>query len=220
MNAMSVRLRATNTYPAHVNPDFLRFNEIVPGEWVVERPVVLETGYSRVDYDNGFSVTATGQYVHFYQRNLLDPTVELTAVDVAARYFECSPRYLSVDSVMIAPDCLLLHADGIDAPFDSPISGLAIPFGDIIPHLFVRAAYRLGDKGIDVTLSDGVHTARGGVQHFRVGGFITFNLPVRNSPGDTETVQAALAASPTAVEQFYEIAQHLCTQYLGLEVGS
>ena len=219
LNSFGVRFHAANTRPAHINPDFLRVNEIVPSEWVVERPVVLETGHSRVEYSNGFTVTAGDRFVYFYQQGLVDPAVELAAIDVASRYFECSPRYLSVDTLVITPACLLVDADDFNTTIASPISGLAIPFGDITPRLFVRVSYRLEDKDIDVTLSDGLSFADNPNLRFRVGGIVNFSLTTSNRSGIVASVQDALAESTTAVDHFYEIARHLCTRYLDLEVG-
>ncbi len=219
LNSFGVRFHAANTRPAHINPDFLRVNEIVPSQWDVERPVVLETGYSRVEYSNGFTVTAGDRFIYFYQQGLVDPAVELATIDVASRYFECSPRYLSVDTVVITPACLLVDADDFSATVTSPIAGLAIPFSSITPGLFLRSSYRLDDKEIDVTLSDRLGFSDNPNLRFRVGGFVRFSLPTTNGAGDVGSVQDALDLSTTSVDQFYEIAQHLCMRYLDLEVG-
>ena len=50
---LSVYLFNPGTSPTLINPDFLRFNEIVEPSWRVVRPVIVEPDYCRIRYDNG-----------------------------------------------------------------------------------------------------------------------------------------------------------------------
>jgi hypothetical protein len=213
LNTIGIRLATSNTNPGHINPDFLRVNEIVPGAWEVERPVTLEAGFSRINYNNGVSVAAAERYVLFSQRNLFNPSAELVVADLATRYLECSPTYLSIASVTVTPGCLWVPSEDLDPHSESPFSRLAIPFGDVHPRLFVRSSYQLEDKLLEVTLSDDPRAEGEGVHFFRVNGFINFRFPERGAVRDVGPAREALARLPAAVQQFYEVAAYLCTRY-------
>jgi hypothetical protein len=216
LNTIGIRLATSNTNPGHINPDFLRVNEIVPGTWDVERPVTLEAGFSRINYNNGVSVAAAERYVLFSQRNLFNPPAELVVADLATRYLECSPTYLSIASVTFTPGCLWVPSDDLDPPSESPLSRLAIPFGDVHPRLFVRSSYQIEGNLVEVALSDDPRAGGEDAHFFRVNGWVTFRFPGRGSVGDAGPSREALAKLPTAVHQFYEVAAHLCTQYSDL----
>ena len=178
LNTIGIRFVTNNTNPRHINPDFLRVNGIVLDAWEVEPPVTLETGSSRINYKNGVSVAASERSVAFSQRNLFDPSVELVVADLITRYLEYSPPYLSIASVTVNPGCLWLPSDDLDPPSESPLSRLAIPFGDVHPRLFVRSSYRLEGKLLEVTMSEDPSAAGEDIPLFRVNGFITFRFPV------------------------------------------
>ena len=218
LNTIGVRLGTSNTHPGHVNPDFLRENEIVPIDWEVERPVTLESGFSRVNYRNGVSVAAGDRYVLFNQQSLFNPATELVVVDLASRYLECSPAYLSIESVMVTPSCIWVESDVIGPVSVSPVSGLAIPFGGVRPRLFLRSSYQLEGKLLEVTLSEYPRAGGEDVLFFRVNGLITFRLPGAGGSGPTGPAQEVLDNVPTAVRQFYSVADQLCTRYPQLGV--
>ena len=218
LNTIGVRLGTSNTHPGHVNPDFLRVNEIVPIDWEVERPVTLESGFSRVNYRNGVSVAAGDRYVLFTQRSLFDPSTELVVVDLASRYLECSPAYLSIESVMVTPSCIWVQPDDFGPASVSPVSGLAIPFGGVRPRLFLRSSYQLEGKLLEVTLSEDPRAGGEDVPFFRVNGLINFRLPVAGGLGATGPAKEVLDNVPIAVRQFYGVADQLCTRYPQLGV--
>ena len=213
LNTIGVRLGTRNTHPGHVNPDFLRVNDIVPIDWEVGRPVTLESGFSRINYKNGVSVAAGDRYVLFTQGNLFNPSAELVVVDLASRYLACSPAYLSIESVMVTPGCIWVQSDDLGPASVSPVSGLAIPFGDVRPRLFLRSSYQLEGKLLEVTLSEDLRAGGEDVPFFRVNGLITFRLPVVGGPGGTEPAKEVLDRVPTTVHQFYSVADQLCTRY-------
>ena len=218
LNTIGVRLGTSNTHPGHVNPDFLRVNDIVPIDWEVERPVTLESGFSRINYRNGVSVAAADRYVLFSQRNLFNPSAELVVVDLASRYLACSPAYLSIETVMVTPGCMLVQSDDLGPASVSPVSGLAIPLGDVRPRLLLRSSYQLEGKLFEVTLSEDPRAGGEDVPFFRVNGLITFRLRVVRGPGSTGPAKEVLDMVPTNVHQFYSVADQLCTGYHQLGV--
>jgi hypothetical protein len=114
----------------------------------------------------------------------------------------------------INPD--FLRVNDLDPPSESPLSRLAIPFGDVHPRLFVRSSYQIEGNLVEVALSDDPRAGGEDAHFFRVNGWVTFRFPGRGSVGDAGPSREALAKLPTAVHQFYEVAAHLCTQYSDL----
>ena len=174
LSAMGVRFLTSDTNPAHVNPDFLRFNEVIPAEWPVSRPVTLEAGFSRVGYENGLSVTATDNSVSFNQRHLEDPDVELAVPYVAGRYLDHPPEYLRFNSVGIG---LAFIIGGPRSAELSPLlSALAVPYRDTVPNVFLRSMYRLRNMRVNITIGEGPSRPPGEASSLNIRGQVTYRV--------------------------------------------
>ena len=209
---MGVRLLTSETNPSHINPDYLRVNEIIPAEWPVVRPVALEAGFSRVVYENGLSVSATDANVFFNQRHLENPDLELVVPYVASRYLEFPPEYLRFNSIGIG---LAFVAFGpAEMESTSPLSALTAPYGDTVPRVSLRSVYRLRNMSVNVTVDGGPSAPAGEAPSLNVRGQMTYRVPERTAPDDLEFARMALSGWESASGTFLEIAQSICTRLI------
>ena len=157
LSTLVIRLYVFDTNPAHINPDFLRFNDIVPSDWVVVRPVLAEPALSRVDYSNGVSIFGSDEEVSFRQVNLLNDDVELLVPELASRYLETPRPGLIVDSVSIEPTCVLKYPPSGEPPLQPKVShrfNTAVLIDQIEPQMLISSMYRFHDKDVAVTISE------------------------------------------------------------------
>lgn len=65
----SIALVANSNNPSLLNPDFLKFNNIVPKDWRLAKPPLTTEPFSQVVYDNGFHITCQFQKIVFFCNN-------------------------------------------------------------------------------------------------------------------------------------------------------
>jgi hypothetical protein len=155
-NELAIVLGASRFDPAHINPDFLRYNEIVDATRQIKPPVIIESGFSLVEYNDGLTVTAINDSLTVSQTVQNLDISETVVPDVVRRYLAVAPwpveyQYIHTDltgSIKIA-------GEGFEPRF-SPFSDLAkrVSLGDISPNVQVRAAYRFPDKAITMYVSE------------------------------------------------------------------
>ena len=157
LSTLVIRLYVFDTNPAHINPDFLRFNDIVPPDWVVVRPVLAEPALSRVNYSNGVSIFGSDEEVSFRQVNLLNDDVELLVPELASRYLETPRPGLIVDSVSIEPTCVLKYPPSGEPPLQPKVShrfNTAVLIDQIEPQMLISSMYRYHNKDVAITISE------------------------------------------------------------------
>ena len=49
LNELGIRLTAPRIDTAHINPGFLRYNEIVSPDWPIDPPVIIKSGFSLIE---------------------------------------------------------------------------------------------------------------------------------------------------------------------------
>ena len=153
---LAIVLGASRFDPAHINPDFLRYNEIVDAAWQVNPPVIIESGFSLVKYDNGLALTATNDDLRVSQI-IQDSGVEETVVpEVLNRYLNTSPwpvEYQHIHTDLVGS--MRIDGDGLELRL-SPFSELSsqVQFNDVTPIIQVRAAFLLSDKSITIYVSE------------------------------------------------------------------
>ena len=157
LSTLVIRLYVFDANPAHINPDFLRFNDIVPPDWVVVRPVLAEPALSRVNYSNGVSIFGSDEDVSFRQVNLLSDDVELLVPELASRYLETPRPGLIVDAVSIEPTCVLTYPPSGEPPLQPQVShrfDTAVLIDQIEPQMLISSMYRFHDKNVAITISE------------------------------------------------------------------
>ena len=218
LSAMSVRLVVPGANPAHINPDSLRFNGVVPSDWAIVHPVTLETGLSRINYENSLSISASQSNVFFNQRLLENPDAELVVLDVARRYLNHPPTYLRFNAVIIGFAFVAFESQQSERPFSIP--ALAIPYEEIAPAVSLRSIYQLGDRHVDVTVDEALPRQEGKGPPLNIRGQVQYVVRERTPPDDLEFVRNTLANLQSTFETFLEISQSVCAQYIGVGAKS
>ena len=99
---LSIVIVAENHNPTILNPDFLKFNEIVPKEWVVSKPPLCAHPVSQVEYKNGMRITAELNKLIFFTPKLVSNHSETSISDIAKRYVDAL-RHVYYTAVGINP---------------------------------------------------------------------------------------------------------------------
>ncbi|MBW2095696.1 MAG: hypothetical protein JRI80_12490 [Deltaproteobacteria bacterium] len=99
---LSIVILAENHNPTILNPDFLKFNGIVPKEWVVSKPPLCAHPISQVEYENGMRITAELNKLIFFTPKFANNHFDRNISDVAKRYVE-TLRHVNYKAVGINP---------------------------------------------------------------------------------------------------------------------
>lgn len=99
---LSIVIVAENHNPTILNPDFLKFNEIVPKEWVVSKPPLCAHPVSQVEYKNGMRITAELNKLIFFTPKLVSNHSETNISDIVKRYVD-TLRHVNYKAVGINP---------------------------------------------------------------------------------------------------------------------
>jgi hypothetical protein len=102
LTELSIVIVAENHNPTILNPDFLKFNEIVPKEWGVGKPPLCAHPVSQVEYTNGMRITAEFNKLTFFNPKLVNDDSETKISDIAKRYVD-TLRHVNYKAVGINP---------------------------------------------------------------------------------------------------------------------
>ena len=155
-NMVLVHLAASRFLPGHINPDFLRFNEIVDPAWQVELPVIIEAGFSQVAYSNGISVSAGEDHFRVAQSGQPLSLEEISVSDVFSRYLAVTPWLAECKAIVTEWQGSLSVSGESAEPTSSPIYDLGkrANFSDIVPEIQVRVSYDFADRNIALFVSE------------------------------------------------------------------
>ena len=168
LNELGIRLIAPRIDTAHINPDFLRYNEIVDPDWQIDPPVIIESGFSLIEYDNGLSFTATIDDLAISHRAAPLATDEIVSPSVAGRYLTMTPLPVEYSAVHIDLNGSMDVADQEIEWRLSPLHRLSagMLFHDTAPNVQARAFYRFDDKSITVFIAEAVDAGFVNSVHF------------------------------------------------------
>ena len=90
---LSIVLVAKNHNPTILNPDFLKYNRIIPANWILrEKPICIEP-MARVVFENGIQITAELDKVIFLEPIKNDKDInEINIPDIAVKYINTLPH--------------------------------------------------------------------------------------------------------------------------------
>ena len=155
-NELAIVLGASNFDTGHINPDFLRYNEIVDSSWQLERPVVIDSDFSLVAYDNGLSLVATEYSLRISQSGPSLLVDDIVSPEVAGRYLAMAPWPVEYEFVGIDLRCSIQTDSASDGTQTSLLrqSALQVPFRDVIADFQVRVSYSFPDRSIVIYVAE------------------------------------------------------------------
>ncbi len=206
-NTVAIVLGATSFDPAHINPDFLRYNEIVGAAWQIDQPVIIESGFSRVRYHNGLMFTATDDFLTVSQ-NLRDIDVDETVVpDVVRRYLAMSPWLAEYQHVSFDITGTISAPGSGFEPHLSPFNDLAlqIRFEENVPTVQVRCMYRMTDWSVILYVYENME--ENVIKSLRFSAHIHRDIDDHASPDERdEFISAALEKWDANIRDFDDLA--------------
>lgn len=156
LNELGIVLIAHHLDTAHINPDFLRYNEIVAPDWQIDPPVIIESGFSLIEYDNGLSFTATDHNLRITHGGESLAMDEFVSPSVASRYLAMVPWPVGYSAVNLILTGSMDVAGQEIARCLSPLHRLSsgMLFHDTAPNVQARAFYQFHDKSITVFIAE------------------------------------------------------------------
>lgn len=168
LNDLSIVLADPHIDTAHINPDFLRYNEIVAPGWQIDPPVIIESGFSLIEYDNGLAFTATNQDLRIAHSGGPLAMDEIVSPAVALRYLKRAPWPIEYQEVHISLNGSMdITGQGIDlglSPLHRLSSGML--FHGTAPNVQARAFYQFAEKSITVFIAESASTDSVNIIHF------------------------------------------------------
>ena len=204
-NELAIVLVAPHFDPGHINPDFLRYNGIVDRDWQVERPIIIESGLSLIEYDNGLTVSAGNRSLRIEQSGQPLTADEIVVPDVVRRYLEMAPwpvEHSAVHTDLIGS--IDVAGEGMDRQV-SPLYrvSLGMPFHDVSPNLQARASYRFPDKSIVMYISESTDNDSGYITTISLSAHVHRDIGPDLSAGEqTELINSAIEQWKADVDDF------------------
>ena len=214
--------------PGLINPDFLRYNEIVDPAWQIERPVMFEPGSSRVRYSNGLSLSAyenhfvVSQYaLSDSRRSTITPLTpdNVLCVEVAERYLNLVPADLPYETVSIDPvgwiDIPGEEVSGVSSPLQEIAERIQIE--DATPDVHARAIFDIDGKRITLYASEIPLNGSRKMLRLRFAGEIIRNIEEGEPDVQVSSIAAVLDNWAQDIDDFESIASQFYSLYIARE---
>ena len=214
--------------PGLINPDFLRYNEIVDPTWQLERPVVIEPESSRIRYSNGLSLSAYDNHVVITQnaaadleRSTVTPLTSsnVICVGVAERYLQLVPTDYPYEMVSIDPLGWIDIPQETLSTLSSPLQEVAeeMRFNRVIPNVQARARYELEDKHIVLYASEvSPQVANNGLR-LRFAGEVIRNVEEEDLGEQVKSIATVLGNWEQDINDFKDLATRFYSLYIRRE---
>ena len=172
--------------PGWVNPDFFSHNGIVEPPARLLRPVMMQPGFASLRYSNDVLVISDGSTTGFYQEGFALTEDEIVSPGMVERYLAAVGSFQSYEYINI----VIRGALRFRHPYSSPLRQRALDtsvgaiFRDSVPRVSVRSSYDLGDRVVDLHVSD--MRRRDDLQVFGMSlrAHIRREVPEEADPGD------------------------------------
>ena len=149
----SVVLLATSNNPSILNPDFLRYNNIVDASWQVQEPRISTPAFSQVIFKDGLTVTADPDRIIFAQTGDKLAAADIVCPEMAKRYAEKIP-HVPYRAVGINPKGFKRsEGEAADRVADAlRDGGVWLSFKDMVPEIQLKAVYRYDRRTISLDI--------------------------------------------------------------------
>jgi len=216
---LAIVVVARNHNPTILNPDFLKYNSIVPDAWeLAENPVCTDV-VARVRYKNGISILAQFERVAFSEGIGVMSPEEARVPGIAAKYVGTLP-HVDYRAVGInIKGCVVVDSEEETHRFilDKLIApGPWKTFQDKPPGVSVRFLYPMNNKLLNLTIESGLLPQADGTQLPAVMFESNFHQDITDKASEekVDTVQQIIDSWKTDVETFRKLINGI---FLGVE---
>ena len=130
----SIVFAANANNPTILNPDFLKYNNIVPNDWELKQPPIITEPFAQVIFKSGISITSQLDKVVFSHKNIDNIDNASKAIkDIAGKYLSIIP-HVNYSAIGINPQKLI--------KFESPDS--------VIKEKFFSYIFQNNEKQINI----------------------------------------------------------------------
>ncbi len=158
---LAIVVAAKNHNPTILNPDFLKYNEIVPADWKLAEPPICTPPLAQVKYDNGISIMSQLDKVIFTDILVGKHPEEAQVPATAAKYVKTLP-HVDYSAVGVNPKGhVVVDAEEIARSYvrDTLISeGPWKTFVGQTPTVSVRFIYLIENGSLNLTIEDSFYT--------------------------------------------------------------
>ena len=153
--AFSVVLVADNVEPSTINPDFLRYNDIVGSDLQTNQPPFSTPVFSQVVFEGGLAVTAQPDRLDFIQQGEA-LTEDLAVADMATRFLEKVPHLPYKAIGLNLTGFRHVESGSIGGGVASALieGGKWMAFENVAPTVLLKAVYSYGNKQIMMDVHD------------------------------------------------------------------
>ena len=220
LNFLSVRIYAPNINPPHINPEYLRVNGITLPDWEITPPIMLESGLSRISYENGLYIQASQSQgsrgnLFFSQRRLNIQSTESVTLEVVRRYLNNPPYYLHISAMTISTAFLV--SEVVPSDRDSTRSATGTPFGEVVPSISLRSVYQFENKQMEITIEEGPLRSSADIIYLGVRGRVHYVVREDTPINSIGFALGILDEQKSEFDLLVEISRLVFSQYLALE---
>ena len=154
----SIVVVANNQNPSFLNPDFLKYNQIVPTDWELAMPPISIPVLSQVMFKNGVNIVAQSDRVTFWEA-LDNDNLVFQIPDISCKYIDIVPAvdYKAVGININAHFPIANKEDNQDTVLTKLISqGKWKNFQGKSPNAVVQFTYQLDNTNLMITIQEAI----------------------------------------------------------------
>ncbi|ABW26895.1 hypothetical protein [Acaryochloris marina] len=184
---ISIIIAAKDLSPSILNPDFLKYSDIVPSDWQYDQQPVISNSGARISYDNGVRITSQPNRVAFAQVAPSKDQPQFLINSMAARFAEKLPNADYV-AVGVNPRGLVPFFDNHRGAHEFLFhqlfaQGAWQDFGQAPAQAAIQLSYVLEQGQLNLSINEAKLKGQDGQSVSAVVFSGNFNYPVRGDMG-------------------------------------
>lgn len=217
---ISIILAAKDLNPSILNPDFLKYSDIVPSDWQYDQQPVFSNSSVRISYNNGIRISAQPNRVAFAQVVSTQDQSQFLIDTLAAKFAEKLPN-ADYQAVGVNPRGLVPFFDDERGAHDFLFKKLFAmgswqEFGQAPAQAAIQLSYILEQGQLNLAINEAKLKSQDGKSVSAVVFSGNFNYPVRGDAGvkRVQNVNERIQLWKSTVATFQQLINE---RFLGVE---
>ena len=218
LEEFAIVLSTPDTIPKLFNPDFLRHNEIASSDWSIKRPVIIESDFSHVVYDNGLSFMTTEENIVISQQGSPLEVTTIRCHEVVGRFLQVWPLD-SLETVVFNIEGSIDFPSGGLGPILSPLRNMEIGVydKDSNPDIQVKLQYKLPSKVVNLLLVERRSEEMDGVAGLGLRVLNQYKVEGETTQEQFGFISSIMGKWKQEIEEFAELSSQLFSKYIPKE---